>query len=76
MTAVVKFDRPKELNKLKALLWERSVTREELASFTGINVRELDQKLNGFISFDANEMDMIATRLDIETLDVGKHFFY
>lgn len=64
-----------ELTALKGLLKERKTTYQGAAEIIGKATRTFSNKINGYDSFDALEMDRIAEYFGINTAEVGRYFF-
>lgn len=64
-----------ELRELKGVVRGQGLTYQELAGKAGMGVNTLSNKLNGKSSFDADEIESIASVLGIGAAEVARYFF-
>ena len=64
-----------ELNTLKGIIREKGSTYRKLAMKTTMEEPTFSNKMNGFSSFTAAEMDILIEELDIRCDDIGYVFF-
>ena len=63
-----------EMSALKGRIREMGVTYDEVAKDVGIATSSLSNKINGFYPMTADEMQRIATMLEIKPQDVARFF--
>lgn len=60
---------------LKGLIRSRGSSYRKLAKIIGIASNTLSDKINGFYTFTADEIDSIADEFEIDEKDITKYFF-
>jgi len=63
-----------ELNKLKGKMREKGETYRSMSKKTGIPLNTLNNKLNGYSTFDIAEAVLVCSILDIELREVDSFF--
>lgn len=63
-----------ELNALKGKIREMGKSYRVLAEEIGIGLNTLSDKINGYQSFSADEMEQIAIALEINPRDIAHYF--
>jgi transcriptional regulator with XRE-family HTH domain len=64
-----------ELLSLKGLLREKKFSYRTLASKTHMAIATLSDKINGYYVMDADDIERIATVLEIEPKEIPRYFF-
>lgn len=64
-----------ELSALKGRIRELKSSYRRLSGETGISIDALNNKINGYSIFNAEEMDKVSDVLDIPIHEVTKYFF-
>lgn len=72
---ILKVKKYPELNELKGKLRAEKYTYRKLAEAIGMEVSTLNNKINGYSSFNTVEMDAIATIITIKPDEFVKYFF-
>jgi DNA-binding Xre family transcriptional regulator len=53
-------------NKMELILMEKKVTKKELAKLLGITVSALQKKLNGHVTFNNLQINIILEKLNLK----------
>lgn len=64
-----------ELTALKGIMLEKKITYAKMAQMLGVGITTLSDKINGFYSFDIEEVNKILNILDIGPNEIAKYFF-
>jgi DNA-binding Xre family transcriptional regulator len=56
-------------NKMELILMEKKVTKKELAKLLGIRVDSLQKKLNGHVTFNNLQINIILDKLNLKYED-------
>jgi len=64
-----------ELTALKGLLTEKKMSYAQLSTLTKISISALNNKINGYSSFDSSEVDKLVQVLGISMDSVLVYFF-
>ena len=64
-----------EMTELKNLIRRKNMSYRRLASAIGISTDAINNKLNGYTSFNLNEAEKIIEILGISSEEINRYFF-